>query len=176
MLLRLAAFFLRRLLSLGFLAGPEAGMFVLEAALVEDASVRPKMPSPLCPQLEPRPAKPEVAQSDSAGESLEPPASDSTSMRWSLHAPLWSSRPMPSPWRGSTVPSDSVPSQLSPSPDLDPRREGDPPSLPGPTPPAAWISSMKSSLRMRDLEQKHKFNPESKSEIVAEKKPSEFST
>lgn len=145
MLLRLAAFFLRRLLSLGFLVGPEAGMFVLEAELLEDASVRLKRPSPLCPQLEPG-----VVQSNWAGELFEPPASDSASMSWSLHA-LGSSRPMPSPWRISTVPSDSVPSQLSPSPDLDPRREGEPPSLPGPTPPAAWISSMKSSLRMRDL-------------------------
>lgn len=63
MLLRLAAFFLRRLLSLGFLAGPEAGMLELEAELLEDASVRLKSPSPPCPQLEPGPAKPEVVQS-----------------------------------------------------------------------------------------------------------------
>ncbi|TNN80381.1 hypothetical protein EYF80_009405 [Liparis tanakae] len=139
-----------KLLSLGFLAGPEAVAFVLEAEPLEDASVRPKSPSPPCPQLEPGPAKPEVVQSNWSGELLEPPASDSTSMS-SLHAPRWSSRPMPSAWRVSTVPSDSVPSQLSPSPDLDPRREGEPPSLPGPNPPAAWISSMKSSRRIRDL-------------------------
>lgn len=156
-LLRLAAFFLRRLLSLGFLAGPEAGRIVLEAEPPEDASVSPKSPSPLCPQLEPGPAKPEVVQSNWAGELLEPPASDSASMSWSLH-PLGSSMPMPSPWRVSAVPSDSVPSQLSPSPDLDPRREGEPPSLPVPTPPAAWISSMKSSLLMRDLLDKHEFS------------------
>lgn len=83
MLLRLAAFFFRKLLSLGFLAGPEAGMFVLGAELL-GSSERLKSPSPPCPQLEPRP---EVLKSVWVGELLEAPASES-SMSWSLHAPL----------------------------------------------------------------------------------------
>lgn len=62
-------------------------MFVLEAELLGDASVRLKSPSPLCPQLEPGPPKPEVMQSNWAGELLEPPASHSASMSWSLHEP-----------------------------------------------------------------------------------------
>ena len=148
MLLRLAAFFFRRWLSLGFLAGPEAGMQLFGAEPEEDASERLKSPSPPCPPLEPGPAEPEVVQSSGAGELSEAPASDSASiMSWSL----CSSWPPDSAWRISTVPSDSVPSQLSASPDLDPRRDGEPPSLPGPAPAAAWISSMKSSRRIRDL-------------------------
>lgn len=63
-------------------------MLVLEAELLEEASVRLNSPRPPCPQLEPGPVKPEMGQSIWAGELLEPPASDSASMSWSLHAPL----------------------------------------------------------------------------------------
>ena len=80
MLLRLAAFFLRSVLSLGFLAGPEGGMLLLGPEPLDDeASVRLKRPMPAGPQLEPG-----VLHSIRAGEEPEAPASDSASMSWSV--------------------------------------------------------------------------------------------
>lgn len=130
MLLRLAAFFLRRLLSFGFRQG------VAAAVGTDTDSGMPNRLSMIPPRG--------LLVPEALGNSPSP--SSSLWLRPGLsRRRLRSSEPLGRP---SAVLSDSVPSQLlSPSPpDFPARAEGDPPS-----PAAAWISSIKSSRRIRDL-------------------------
>lgn len=125
MLLRLAAFFLRRLLSLG----------------LREKLNRPRAEvAPWCP-LVPGPSAAEVVGSLGVGE-LD--GVGSLGMSSVFSSPGASCRP-------SAAPSESVPSQ--PSPPFPAWTEGEPPSPAEAEPePAAWISSIKSSRRIRDLE------------------------
>lgn len=129
MLLRLAAFFLRRLLSLGLREKPNRP--------------RAEVP-PWCP-LVPGPSAAEVVGSLGVGE-----FDGVGSLGMSSGPEVGFSSPGPS-CRKSAAPSESVPSQ--PSPAFPAWTEGEPPSPAEAEPePAAWISSIKSSRRIRDLE------------------------